>query len=282
MSFDDEWDEFVESTGFVKAKDLVDHLVIIFPIGYIPHIQTINTVQGKRSDGIACDVVDLDVVGDDGNIGKLYRNNNFMQAKLIVGLRPRIGGRVLGHILVEPTAKPGRNPAYVFMSATQNPDAVARANAWLQAHPDYKPTEFIERTQVAAPAPPQQQQQQQYHQPPAVPYTTPQPQYAPQSLQGGYAPPQPQYASPQPQPPYQQQYPPQPEWSLPAPPAPVTQGVPPEYMPPPQQQQALPPATVGSRPAGGSVLDQLRALQGQQQQQLTPEEQAQQRAQYGF
>lgn len=149
-----EWDDPAANTGeFIKPSALAGHLIIVWPIGYVPHIQTRFTRVDKPSDAVCCDVVDLDSMGDDGIMGKLYRNNNFMQAKLIASLRPKIGSKILGHVGQEPS-RSGMSPAWVIISASQDHEAVARANAWLQSHPNFVPTEFL-------PYEPRQQQPQQ-------------------------------------------------------------------------------------------------------------------------
>lgn len=265
MTQGNEWDEVVETTGeFVRVSDLAGHLVIMFPIGYIPHIQTMNTRPDKPSDAICCDVIDLDVVGDDGQPGKLFRSNNFMQTKLILGLRPKIGGRVLGRVGQQPSTKPGRNPAWILASATQDPEAVARANAWLTAHPNYVPTEFVAPQQRQSQPPQSQPQSAQGYQAPATTYPGPQqPVMVP--YQGASHPVMQQAVTQQ------------------VPPEYLIQGPPPEWAAPtlPQAFEQPPQAHIGARPAGNSVLDRLRASQGRGPE-LTPEEQAEQVRRFGF
>lgn len=261
-----EWEDPVQgATEFVKPSQLAGHLLIVAPIGYIEGIATKFGV----SDAISCDVVDLDTMGDDGVQGKLYRTVNFMQGRMIQSLRPKIGKFVLGRIGQEPS-KSGMNPAWVLVTASGDPEARARADAWEQAHPEYKPTEFVVREpraqqqQVQQPpmfqqphvSTPQQagyyyqQQAQQAPRPPQRPDYGPDPDYG-QGPMGyppavaeqyrhqaapGYQPPPPNYPAPQ-----QQQQPYQPT------------AVPPQYMPPPQNGQ------VGV--AEASVLDRLRRQQ---------------------
>ena len=147
----DEWDEPVESTAeFITPQKLANHLLIVFPIGYVDHIQTRFTRPDKPSDAIAVDVIDLDAVSDDGAPGKLYRNNNWMQAKLIQALRPKIGRRMLAHMR-QGMSSNGMNPPWILVSATGDPDAVKRADAWMANHPEYRPTEFVIREQRAMP-----------------------------------------------------------------------------------------------------------------------------------
>lgn len=188
----EEFGRIVEGGEFVKPAQLNGHLVIIYPIGYIPFIQTRFSGQtGKPSDGIAVDVVDLDDKNDQGLPGKVYRNSNFMQAQLIASLKSQIGNKVLG-VVSQGVARNGMNAPWVVVDMSGDPAARERASAWLQANPNFQPSPFVPRSQVlgdpAAPAPqsysqdaggyytPQTQQQQrpvqqQQQQQPAQNYT---------------------------------------------------------------------------------------------------------------
>jgi hypothetical protein len=226
------WDEPTGGSGdFVKPKDLAGHLVIIWPVGYVPHIQTRFTRPDKKSDAIQVDVVDLDAPGDGGTPGRLYRTCNFMQAQLIGSLKPRIGGRLLGVISLG-LARNGMNPPWVFQSLTSDPQAVARAQAWADAHPDFAPSEFAPVIQAPPQAP-------QYQGPPPTQY--PQQRPAPghshwEAPEASYIhPPQqpPQVPTPQYQQPVQPQYPPPqvpPQYQVPAAPVPGSAPVSPEEM----------------------------------------------------
>ena len=180
MSFD----EPVETTGeFMSPKQLAGHLVIVWPLGYVPFIQTKFTRPDKPSDAICVDVVDLDAMGDDGIPGKLYRTCNWMQAQMIASLRPKIGSKLLGHV-AQGLSKNGMNPPWMLNSATNDPQAMARGNAWIGAHPGYTPSEFVAREQRAEPPLQPQQayqqdpwQQQQQRPAPAPQYQPTPPQY---------------------------------------------------------------------------------------------------------
>ena len=153
----EEFGRIVEGGEFVKPAQLNGHLVIIYPIGYIPFIQTRFSGQGnKPSDGIAVDVVDLDDKNEQGLPGKVYRNSNFMQAQLIASLKSQIGNKVLGTI-GQGVARNGMNAPWVVVDMSGDPTARERASAWLQANPNFQPSPFVQRSQVlgdpVAPAP---------------------------------------------------------------------------------------------------------------------------------
>lgn len=180
----EEWGRVVEGGEFVKPAQLNNHLVIIYPIGYIPFIQTKFSGQGnKPSDGIAVDVVDLDDKNEQGLPGKVYRNSNFMQAQLIASLKTQIGSKVLGTI-GQGVARNGMNPPWVVVDMSGDPTARERASAWLAANPNFQASPFVQRAPVVgdsgAPA------AQGYSQDPGGYYTPPQNQGYQQPAQQGY------------------------------------------------------------------------------------------------
>jgi hypothetical protein len=144
----EEWGRVVEGGEFVKPAQLNGHLCIVYPIGYVPHIQTKFSGQGnKPSDGIAVDVVDLDDKNEQGLPGKVYRNSNFMQSMLIASLKSQIGGKVLG-TFGQGVARNGMNPPWILVDMSGDPQARERASAWLQANPNFLPSPFVQRSQV--------------------------------------------------------------------------------------------------------------------------------------
>jgi hypothetical protein len=257
----DSWGE-PASGSFVKAQDLAGHLIIAWPIGYVPHIQTQYTRPDKKSDAIQVDIVDLDAQEDDGTPGRVHRNCNMMQAKLIQDLRPRIGGRLLGTI-VKGLGRNGNNPPWIFQSLTGDPQAVARANKWLQENPDFTPSEFA--PMIQAPPPPQYQQPMpQYQGPPPTQYQQQPPQYQPPAPPAShwdapehtytYPPQQAQVPVPQ----YQQS--PQPQYLPQQAQAPIPQPqVPPQYQVPAAPVQ-------GSAQVSPEEMSMLQRLRAQQQQ----------------
>lgn len=159
----DEWARPAETGGeFVKPSQLNGHLVILFPIGYIPFIQTRFSGQSnKPSDGIVVDVVDLDDKDEYGNPGKLYRHNTFMQAQLIASLKSQIGSKILGTI-GQGTARNGMNQPWVVVDMSGDETARQRGSAWIAANPHFRPSQFTPRAPQAPEIP-----QNQYSNPPA-------------------------------------------------------------------------------------------------------------------
>jgi hypothetical protein len=150
----DEFDEPGPASGaLVKPKDVVGHLLLVWAIDYIPYSQTKYTRPDKPSDVVVVDVVDLDQVDETtGAQGLLVRRTWWRNARLIQALRPRIdsGRPVLAHMGVG-RATMG-NPPFELVSATNDPQAVARARAWMQRNPGFQPSEKWTGT-MEAPAP---------------------------------------------------------------------------------------------------------------------------------
>ena len=203
----EEWGRPAETGGeFVKPAQLAGHLVILFPIGYIPFIQTRFSGQSnKPSDGIVVDVVDLDDKDEYGNPGKLYRHNTFMQAQLIASLKSQIGSKILGTI-GQGTARNGMNQPWVVIDMSGDESARQRGSAWIAANPHFRPSSFTPRAPQAPEVP-----QNQYSNPQGQGYSQPRQEQQPRRDEwtqggGGYDQ-RPQYREPEYQPPRLEQRP---------------------------------------------------------------------------
>lgn len=141
---EDEWGTVDSGNGeFAKPDAVNGHLLIVYPIGYIPHIQTAHSRPDKLSDAIRVDVIDLDDVDESGAPGKVYRGTNWMQSVLISKLRPEIGRKVLA-VMGKGVGKKGFHPPWVLTDMAQDQAARERATAWLAAHPSFTPSVFRE------------------------------------------------------------------------------------------------------------------------------------------
>jgi len=183
MTIDDEYGHPVETGGeFARPEKLSGHLLIIYPIGYVQHIQTRFSQPGKRSDAICCDIVDLDENDEFTNRpGKIYRSSNLMQSQLIVGLRPFIGKKVLG-LITRGVARNGMNPPWIVTDMSSDPKCVEIARSWAAGNPDFYPSTFSPTPPPVAVEPPpspvpsnQYQQPAPTYQPPAPAYHAPAP-----------------------------------------------------------------------------------------------------------
>ncbi len=150
-----------EVGGGPYPKDLIGHLLLVWPVGYIEHSPTQFTKPGQPSDVIVVDCVDLDERAFDGSMGVLHTSCWWRQSRLIGSLKRRIGSPDpgLGH-MTRSTGGQGGQPPFVLASATADPACVARAEAWIAAHPEYAPTPYgdpVQRPREPEPAPAQAQ-----------------------------------------------------------------------------------------------------------------------------
>lgn len=150
---------FDEEQGGARLNpaNCLQHLLLVWSVGYIDHSPTKYTVAGKPSDVVVVDVVDLDQADEQGYQGLVVRGAWWRNARLIGLLKSRIGRPkpILAWMMLgEPTM--GNKP-YELHFATDDAEAVARAEAWFAAHPDFTPTPpqarnpELERVQVDVP-----------------------------------------------------------------------------------------------------------------------------------
>lgn len=135
LQFDDE-----PASDRLNPVDCLDHLLLVWAIGYTDHSPTKYTVEGKKSDVVHVDVVDLDLADENGYAGKVFRNCWWRNGRLIGFLKPRIGREkpVLAR-MARGVATMGQ-PPYELHPATEDKAAVELASAWIAAHPDFFPS----------------------------------------------------------------------------------------------------------------------------------------------
>ena len=107
------------STESVKVADLNGHLLIIEPIEYKTGI---TTVHGD-ADAIEVRINDLDTNTSHDSV-------LFFNVALKNALKTKIGQKVLARI-GQGTAKPGKSAPWILVNATEDADAVAKANAFI-------------------------------------------------------------------------------------------------------------------------------------------------------
>ncbi len=156
MGFDDDWGQAAPLGGeYIQPRQLEGHLLIIYVLGHISHVNTKFTVPGKLSDAIQVDVVDLDDNDEQGAPGKVYRTCTWMGA-IIGNLRPMIGRKVLGTI-GKGVAKNGMNAPWNVVDLFDNQGARDRAKVWGEANPTFRPSPFVVRDDQQPPTAAQQQ-----------------------------------------------------------------------------------------------------------------------------
>ena len=124
--------------GKLNPIDVVNHLLMVWPVDYIEHSPTKHTKPGQQSDVIVVDVVDLDLTELDGTEGVLSQSCWWRPGFLIGALKKKLGDR---DPFLARMWRDGEGAAapYKLISATSDPTSVARAMAWLTRNPDFKP-----------------------------------------------------------------------------------------------------------------------------------------------
>lgn len=130
-----------EISGGPYPKDLLGHLLMVWAVDYIQDAPTKFSRGNQPSDAIVVDLVDLDEVDHTGQAGVVSYGAWWRPSKLIQSLKRRLGSEdpVLVWMTLG-TASPGMNQPYVLVSATGDPGAMDRAEKWLAANPDFRPS----------------------------------------------------------------------------------------------------------------------------------------------
>jgi hypothetical protein len=131
-----------ENSGGPYPKELLDHLLLVWAVDYIDDAPSKFSRSGAKSDVIVVDLVDLDDVDPmTRQPGYMARSAWWRPSKLIQSLKRRLGSPdpVLAWMRFG-TADPGMNAPYVLVSATGDPQSVARAEAWMAANPGFAPS----------------------------------------------------------------------------------------------------------------------------------------------
>lgn len=125
----------------LKAKDVQGHLLIVRALELREKVKT----DFGESDAVAVNVADLDT-------GQTYRNALWFGVALVNGLKSQINGQPVLARMGQGTAKPGQSAPWTLIDATGDAAAVAKAEAWLGANPDFLNSSFSAPAPAAAPA----------------------------------------------------------------------------------------------------------------------------------
>jgi len=131
-----------EVAGGPYPKDLINHLLLVWAVDYIDDAPSKFSRSGQLADVIVVDLVDLDEMDPyTRQPGAVARSAWWRPSKLIQALKRRLGSPdpVLAWMQMG-TASAGMNAPYVLTSATGDPAAVARAEAWMAANPNFAPS----------------------------------------------------------------------------------------------------------------------------------------------
>lgn len=136
---------------YVNPPDMINHLLLIWPIWYETDTYTqYPRLDGKPSDAVYVDIVDLSLADEDGYAGKVMRQAKWTQGRLIRDTKNACGTK--DPMLVQMTID---GKAYQLIEQGSNPGSVSMADAWRAAHPDFVPSEpGSPTTRDPEPAPP--------------------------------------------------------------------------------------------------------------------------------
>jgi hypothetical protein len=112
----------MEDSGF-RAKDAVDHLLLIHPIEFREDMRTSYSKVGELSPAVVCNITDLD---EDEEFDSVI----LWQVALVNALKTQIGSKVLAR-MTQGQAKPGQSAPYILADATQDAAAVKLATDYL-------------------------------------------------------------------------------------------------------------------------------------------------------
>lgn len=141
-----------------NPKDLVDHLLLVWAVGYLENQPTRYSREGKASDVVLVDCVDLDQPDPaTGEAGLLGRRCWWRNARLIRDLKPKIGNPAPRLVFMTRVPVDYGQPAYELVLASSDDFCRQRGIQWLKAHPDFQPSSppgtEVRTTPVAAASP---------------------------------------------------------------------------------------------------------------------------------
>jgi hypothetical protein len=123
----------------LNPKMILGHLLVVWVTDYIEHSPTKYTVQGKPSDVVVVDCIDLDQVDEPtGEVGLIARNCWWRQSRLIQLLKTRVGKP--NPILIRITQGSQANSPYEAVSQRSDEAAMTRLHQWAQRNPNFVPS----------------------------------------------------------------------------------------------------------------------------------------------
>jgi hypothetical protein len=117
----------------LDAKDIVGELLIAIGTEVVKDV----TTEYGVSDAIRADVAVLTQQNEDNSYGVVYRDILWFNVSLRNTLKKQIGQVVLAR-MGQGEKQPGKNAPFILVDATQDAQAVAFAEAWMDQHPDFE------------------------------------------------------------------------------------------------------------------------------------------------
>lgn len=113
------WEDPAPSAA-LSYEELQGSLLMVEVIGHEDHIPTVHTQPGEKNPAVRVNLTVLDGT----HVGDEYENALVFPKVLIGQLRPRVGKTVLGR-LGKGEAKPGKNPPWRLLPATDTDRSIA-------------------------------------------------------------------------------------------------------------------------------------------------------------
>lgn len=135
----------------LNPADIENHTMIVTPVEYVPHIQTIHTKPNEQSPAIRVNVVDL---SDPSGVPVMYNGVLWFNQLLYGNLKKQIGATLLGR-MVKGTASPGRNAPWQLADIMAETAWVEYANSWLATElgQEWEVAQITEVNRIANQAP---------------------------------------------------------------------------------------------------------------------------------
>lgn len=125
----------------LPPADVLGHLLLIAPTGYETGIITKFTKRDEDpSEAIRCDVAVLTQQNEAGQYGVVYRGVlwfNIIRLSLRKSIPDTANGDAVLARMGQGQAQAGQDPPYTLVDATDDPQAVAFAEAWLEQSPEF-------------------------------------------------------------------------------------------------------------------------------------------------
>lgn len=122
-----------QSGDILKPADIQNHILVVIPTEFIPHIQNVNTKPGEQSPAIRVNIADFSVTDDAGQ-PTIYAGALWFNQMLHSNLKRQVGESILGMMAVG-AATPGRNAPF-YLAEVTDPAWLAHCSNWLDNTPE--------------------------------------------------------------------------------------------------------------------------------------------------
>lgn len=128
---------------YIDMKAALNKLMVVRPLEYRTDFKT--TFKPEGTDVVFCDIAVIDDVDPQtGQQGRVYRDQAVLQGYLKGAFKRRVGDMIVGMLYLGPK-KLGNEP-FMWHDLITDPNAVARAQAWVTANQS-----FLVKLQPSAP-----------------------------------------------------------------------------------------------------------------------------------